>query len=178
MLTHPEAHGADSGDAFDVVAPSLPGFGFSDKPTKLGAIFHVGDLWQTLMTEVLGYERFAAHGGDWGSTVTEQLARSHARSLVGVHLTDVPFWHLFQKPSDLSSDEQRYVDATTKWQQKDGAYAHLSSATGVGRPFLQRSTLDRDAARRTFRGAGRTRVARRRHPAVLSSVAKKRAAGG
>jgi pimeloyl-ACP methyl ester carboxylesterase len=123
MLTHPEAHGADPGDAFDVVAPSLPGFGFSDKPTKPGAIFHVGDLWHTLMTEVLGYEHFAAHGGDWGSTVTEQLARSHARSLVGVHLTDVPFWHLFQKPNDLSHDEQRYLDATTKWQQKDGAYA-------------------------------------------------------
>ena len=123
MLTHPEAHGADPGDAFDVVAPSLPGFGFSDKPTRPGAIFHVGDLWHTLMTEVLGYERFAAHGGDWGSTVTEQLARSHAPSLVGVHLTDVPFWHLFQKPDDLSHAEQRYVDGTTQWQQKDGAYA-------------------------------------------------------
>jgi microsomal epoxide hydrolase len=123
MLTHPEAHGADPADAFDVVAPSLPGFGFSDKPRKPGAIFHVGDLWHTLMTEVLGYERFAAHGGDWGSTVTEQLARSHARALVGVHLTDVPFWHLFQKPGDLSPHEQRYLDATTKWQQKDGAYA-------------------------------------------------------
>jgi hypothetical protein len=73
MLTHPEAHGADPADAFDVVAPSLPGFGFSDKPTKPGAIFRVGDLWHTLMTDVLGYERFAAHGGDWGSTVTEQL---------------------------------------------------------------------------------------------------------
>jgi len=69
MLTHPEAHGADPADAFDVVAPSLPGFGFSDKPTRPGAIFHVGDLWHALMTEVLGYERFAAHGGDWGSTV-------------------------------------------------------------------------------------------------------------
>jgi pimeloyl-ACP methyl ester carboxylesterase len=55
--------------------------------------------------------------------VTEQLARSHARSLVGVHLTDVPFWHLFQKPQDLSHDEQRYIDTTTEWQQKDGAYA-------------------------------------------------------
>ena len=123
MLTHPEAHGADPADAFDVVVPSLPGFAFSDKPTKPGAIFRVGDLWHTLMTDVLGYERFAAHGGDWGSTVTEQLARSHARSVVGVHLTDVPFWHLFQKPTDLSRDEQRYIDATTKWQQKEGAYA-------------------------------------------------------
>ena len=123
MLTHPEAHGADPGDAFDVVVPSLPGFGFSDKPTRPGSIFRVGDLWHALMTDVLGYERFAAHGGDWGSTATEQLARSHARSLVGVHLTDVPFWHLFQRPGDLSPDEQRYIDATTEWQQKDGAYA-------------------------------------------------------
>ena len=123
MLTHPEAYGADPGDAFDVVVPSLPGFGFSDKPTKPGTIFRIGDLWHALMTDVLGYDRFAAHGGDWGSTVTEQLARSHARSLVGVHLTDVPFWHLFQKPEDLSHAEQRYLDATTKWQQKDGAYA-------------------------------------------------------
>ena len=123
MLTHPEAHGADPDDAFDVVVPSLPGFGFSDEPAKPGAIFGVGDLWHSLMTDVLGYERFAAHGGDWGSTVTEQLARSHARSLVGVHLTDVPFWHLFQKPGDLSHDEQQFLDATTKWQQTDGAYA-------------------------------------------------------
>ena len=123
MLTHPAAHGADPRDAFDVVVPSLPGFGFSDKPTKTGTIFHVGDLWHTLMTDVLGYERFAAHGGDWGGTVTEHLARSHARSLVGVHLTDVPFWHLFQKPDKLSRDEQRYVDATTAWMQKEGAYA-------------------------------------------------------
>jgi pimeloyl-ACP methyl ester carboxylesterase len=123
MLTHPELHGADPGDAFDVVVPSLPGFGFSDRPAKPGAIFHVGDLWHALMTEGLGYQRFAAHGGDWGSTVTEQLARSHAQSLVGVHLTDVPFWHLFQKPKDLSHGEQRYLDATAKWQQTDGAYA-------------------------------------------------------
>src|SRR5437762_446943 len=110
-------------DEIDGGVPSLPGFGFSDKPTKPGAIFRVGDLWHTLMTEVLGYERFAAHGGDWGSTVTEQLARSHARSVVGVHLTDVPFWHLFQKPDDLSHDEQRSLDSTTERQLLDGAYA-------------------------------------------------------
>src|SRR5215467_6667706 len=110
MLTHPREHGGDPADSFDVVVPSLPGFGFSAKPTKPGTIFRVGDLWHTLMTDVLGYECFAAHGGDWGSTVTEQIARSHARSLVGVHLTDVPFWHLFRKPRGLSHDEQRYLD--------------------------------------------------------------------
>jgi pimeloyl-ACP methyl ester carboxylesterase len=138
MLTHPEQYGADPGDAFDVVAPSLPGFGFSDKPTRPGAIFHVGDLWHALMTEVLGYERFAAHGGDWGSTVTEQLARSYARSLVGVHLTDVPFWHLFQRPSDLSRAEHRYLDETTTWQQKDGAYALIQGT----RPYTLAAALN------------------------------------
>jgi hypothetical protein len=65
-------------------------------------IFHVHDLWARLMTEKLGYERFGAHGGDWGSTVTEQLARSHGDVVVAIHLTDVPFGHLFQKPDDPS----------------------------------------------------------------------------
>jgi microsomal epoxide hydrolase len=123
MLTHPEEHGGSAADAFDVVVPSLPGFGFSEKPSKPGVIFHVGDLWHALMTDALGYTQFAALGGDWGSTVTEQLARSHAKSLVGIHLTDVPFWHLFQKPKDASHEEQNYLEATTKWQQTDGAYA-------------------------------------------------------
>lgn len=123
MLAHPEVYGGDEADAFDVVVPSLPGFGFSDKPSRPGGIFRVGDLWHTLMTETLGYERFAAHGGDWGSTVTEQLARSHAGSVVGIHLTDVPFWHIFRKPRDLTHDEQAYLDTNTKWQQTEGAYA-------------------------------------------------------
>jgi hypothetical protein len=58
------------------------------------------------MTEVLGYQKFGAHGGDWGSTVTEQLARSHPDS-VAIHLTDVPFGHIFRKPDDPSPDEAK-----------------------------------------------------------------------
>jgi pimeloyl-ACP methyl ester carboxylesterase len=81
MLTRPEAYGADPGDAFDVVVPSLPGFGFSDKPTRPGAIFHVGDLWNTLMTEVLGDERFAPHGGDWDSTTVRSAQPRDTRAL-------------------------------------------------------------------------------------------------
>jgi pimeloyl-ACP methyl ester carboxylesterase len=123
MLTDPERHGGDASDAFDVVVPSLPGFGFSDRPPKPGFIFHVGGLWHKLMKDVLGYERYAAHGGDWGSTVTEQLARSHADSLVGIHLTDVPFWHLFQPPKDPTRAEKRFLDASAAWQKKEGAYA-------------------------------------------------------
>jgi pimeloyl-ACP methyl ester carboxylesterase len=57
MLTDPEAYGGDASDAFDVVAPNLPGFGFSDKPSKPGSIFRIGDLWHTLMTDALGYSQ-------------------------------------------------------------------------------------------------------------------------
>jgi hypothetical protein len=88
-----------------------------------------GDLWQKLMTEELGYSRFGAHGGDWGSTITEHLARSHAASVVGIHLTDVPFWHIFQKPSDLTQNEQKFLERNKRWQKEDGAYAMLSLQT-------------------------------------------------
>jgi hypothetical protein len=69
---------------------SVPGYGFSDKPVKHDSIFQVHDLWGRLMSEKLGYPKFGAHDGDWGSTVTEQLARSHPGSVIAIHLTDVP----------------------------------------------------------------------------------------
>jgi pimeloyl-ACP methyl ester carboxylesterase len=122
-LTDPAAHGGDAADAFDVVVPSLPGYGFSDPPSAAGATFRIGELWHALMTEGFGYERYGAHGGDWGSTVTEQIARSHAGSVVGIHLTDVPFWHQFQKPSDLSSAERAFFADTEAWVEQEGAYA-------------------------------------------------------
>jgi pimeloyl-ACP methyl ester carboxylesterase len=123
MLTDPAAHGGDAADSFDIIVPSLPGYGFSDKPREPGVLFRVGDLWASLMTEQLGYRRFGTHGGDWGSTVTEHLARSHATSVVGIHLTDVPFLHLFEKPSGLTHREQQFVDSAEKWQKREGAYA-------------------------------------------------------
>ncbi|HEY2806423.1 MAG TPA: epoxide hydrolase [Gemmatimonadales bacterium] len=125
MLTDPAAHGGDPSDSFDVVVPSLPGYGFSDPPAKQGMLFKIADLWADLMKKQLRYERFGAHGGDWGSTITEHLARSHADAVVGIHLTDVPFLHLFQKPRDLSHTEQSFAEAAEKWQQKEGAYAMI-----------------------------------------------------
>jgi pimeloyl-ACP methyl ester carboxylesterase len=127
MLTDPETYGGDPEDAFHVVVPSLPGFGFSDEPKKAGTIFHINDLWADLMKNGLGYQRFGAHGGDWGGIVTEQLARSHAELLVGIHLTDIPFTHIFQKPGDLSAAEEKYLAANQKWQEAEGAYAMIQS---------------------------------------------------
>jgi len=129
MLTDPVAHGGRAEDAFDVVVPDLPGYGFSDKPAKHGAIFQVNDLWASLMTDKLGYPKFGAHGGDWGSTVTEQLARSHPGSVLAIHLTDVPFGHLLQKrPDDLSPAEKRFFEHNDTWLPTEGAYATIQSS--------------------------------------------------
>ena len=125
MLTKPAAFGADPADAFDVVVPSIPGYGFSDPRKEHGGIFGYGDLWHELMADTLGYQRYGAHGGDWGGTITEQLARGHASSVAGMHLTDIPFWHLFQKPSDLSGEERKFLERSEKWQRSDGAYAMI-----------------------------------------------------
>jgi pimeloyl-ACP methyl ester carboxylesterase len=125
LLTDPASFGGKAEDAFDVVVPDLPGYGFSGPPPRSGTTFRVHDLWATLMRDRLGYARFGAHGGDWGSTVSEHLARSHAKSVVGIHLTDVPFWHTFQKPDDLSPAEEKQLAATSDFMLKQGAYAMI-----------------------------------------------------
>lgn len=122
-LTDPAAYGADASDAFDVIVPSLPGYAFSDKPPKTGGAFELGNLWHRLMHDELGYRRFGAHGGDWGALVSEQLARSHSASVVGIHLTEVPFWHAFQRPKDPSPAELEFLEQNAHFQETKGAYA-------------------------------------------------------
>ncbi len=121
-LTDPAAFGADPSDSFDVVVPSLPGYAFSDKPAKTGGAFEIGNLWHRLMYEELGYRRFGAHGGDWGALVSEQLARSHATSVVGIHLTEVPFWHAFQKPKDANAEERDFLARNAEFREREEAY--------------------------------------------------------
>jgi pimeloyl-ACP methyl ester carboxylesterase len=88
-LTDPGAYGGDPADAFDVVVPSLPGFVFSTPLERTGVSWlETADLWATLMGDVLGYERFAAHGGDWGAMVTTQLGHKYAERMIGIHLTN------------------------------------------------------------------------------------------
>ncbi|HEY3499009.1 MAG TPA: epoxide hydrolase [Polyangiaceae bacterium] len=124
-LADPVAYGGDPRDAFDVVVPSLPGYGFSATIDKPGAWFQFGSLFHELMTGELGYERFGVHGGDWGSTVGDQLARSHPASVIGLHLTDVPFWRAFQKPRDASPAEAAYLKAMEGYLMDVGAYAAI-----------------------------------------------------
>ncbi len=84
-LTDPAAYGGDSADAFDVVIPSLPGFGFSNPARPDLNFWKAADLWVRLMVDRLGYERFAAHGCDMGAMLTAQLAHAHAERLIGIH---------------------------------------------------------------------------------------------
>ena len=88
-LTDPAAHGGTAADAFHLVCPSLPGFGFSGKPSVPGwGVARIADAWDELMTR-LGYARYGAQGGDWGSSVTSALGIRHPGRLAGIHLNMV-----------------------------------------------------------------------------------------
>ena len=112
-------------DDFDLVVPSIPGYGLSDRPTRPGTdSARVADRFAGLMG-TLGHARFAYHGGDLGSGIGEQLAMRHPDRLTALHLTDVPYWHLFVGDSaTLSPAEQDYRRRGEQWSQQEGAYAH------------------------------------------------------
>lgn len=112
LLTDPARFGGDPADAFDVVVPSVPGFGFSDRPRNRGMTSaRIAELWARLMTEILGYTRFGAAGGDLGSGVTQHLALLRPDSVVGIHLTDIGFYFLNAGRPDLSEAERTCVMA-------------------------------------------------------------------
>jgi pimeloyl-ACP methyl ester carboxylesterase len=112
MLTDPARFGGDPADSFDVIVPDLPGFGFSDRPRKPGmTLARTAEIWARLMTDVLGYQRYAAAGGDFGSVVTQLLALAHPESVVGIHVTDLGFFTLNAYQPDLTAAEKQYVGA-------------------------------------------------------------------
>lgn len=129
LLTDPARYGGDANDSFDVVVPSLPGYGFSDKPRQKDFNSKSSvDLFAHLMTKELGYERFAMHGGDIGSGLTETMAYTHPDALLGIHLTDIPYWHLFSiSDTDLSEAERKYLENGQQWSKTEGAYAMLQA---------------------------------------------------
>ena len=121
-LTDPATHGGSAGDAFHVVVPSLPGYGWSDKPARTGwGIEHIADAWVELMARC-GYERFAAQGGDWGAAVTTLLAQRHEDRLLGIHLNLVrPVPPKGQ--SELSAEEQHTVERGQHYRRWGSGYS-------------------------------------------------------
>lgn len=118
-LTDPAAHGGDPADAFHLVCPSLPGYGFSDRPSEPGwGIDRIAAAWAVLM-ERLGYERYGAAGSDWGTSVSTRLAQLDAEHVVGIHLVPPlapPDPDTFD---DLTAQEQaalRTLDEAGRWE--------------------------------------------------------------
>src|SRR4051794_20461825 len=79
------------------------------------------------MTDELGYDQFMAHGGDWGGTITEQLAHDHTKNLLAIHLTYLPFQHTLEPPKDASGAETKFFEKIQRWQQTEGAYSMIQS---------------------------------------------------
>jgi pimeloyl-ACP methyl ester carboxylesterase len=136
-LTDPMAHGGDAEDAFDVVVPSIPGYGFSGKPTATGwDPVHIARAWVELMKR-LGYTRFVAQGGDWGAQITDVMGAHAAPELLGIHsnmpgtvppdvakaLASNVLGAGDPSPSGLSADEQRAYDRLSFLYTKGIGYA-------------------------------------------------------
>jgi pimeloyl-ACP methyl ester carboxylesterase len=128
LLADPASHGGDAADSFDVVAPSLPGFGFSDHAQDRGMeVQRVAGMWNKLMTQNLGYPKFAAQGGDIGSGVTARLGFAHADTLFGIHLTSITRPNPYMGPGSrpVTEAEQALITQRDKWFDDEGGYNHI-----------------------------------------------------
>jgi pimeloyl-ACP methyl ester carboxylesterase len=126
MLSDPRGYGVDTEDSFDVVVPSLPGFGFSSRPLKSGFL-RVDNLWHKLMVDVLGYHHFVAHGTDIGARVTSALGRHHSEVVAAIQIASVDLEWPDPLPDDLSTVERDYIECVHQWKKKDGAYAEIQA---------------------------------------------------
>ena len=126
MLTDPARFGGDPADAFTVVAPSLPGYAFSftaGQP-RLG-VAEIADLFAALMTDVLGYRRFAAQGGDWGAFITSCLGAAYPDRLAGIHVNLLAVRRDLTPPATPTEDEQRYLDQLGHWLREETGYMQI-----------------------------------------------------
>ncbi len=147
-LAHPERFGASVQDAFDVVAPSLPGFGFSGRPTRPIGPRRVAKLFDTLMTETLGYGGYIAQGGDWGGAISSWLGFDHAAACRAIHINimtmrdpdgprgpDEERWAAEFRRQQLMEDGYRTIQAT---KPQTLSYAMMDSPVGVAAWIIEK----------------------------------------
>ena len=124
MLADPAAFGGSADDAFDVVMPALPGFGFSDRPTRPHEV-NAEDLFNTLMTEHLGYSAYLASGTDIGAGVATRLALKYPNSVRGIHIASVVDPPVIIASQPLTDAEKAYKARSARWEEEEGAYEHV-----------------------------------------------------
>ena len=124
MLTDPAAHGGDAKDSFTVIAPSLPGYGFSDHPrARAMNIQAIADIFFKLMTDVLGFKRFAVQGGDWGAAVTSRIGEVYARSLYGIHINMIAIGPAEGRSAvELTPEEKVFLGNMEKFRTNETGY--------------------------------------------------------
>ncbi|MGW6332975.1 epoxide hydrolase family protein [Nocardia rhamnosiphila] len=125
-LTDPARHGGDSKDAFHVVCPSIPGFGFSDKPAKTGwGCERIADAWVEVMTR-LGYDRFAVEGGDFGALISKDVAKQHPERVIGLHLSS-PCRFPTADETPENDSERAALERIGKYVGEEAGYAAVQS---------------------------------------------------
>jgi pimeloyl-ACP methyl ester carboxylesterase len=126
-LTDPGAHGGDPADAFHVVAPSIPGYGFSGRPSEPGwNITRVAQTFATLMQR-LGYDRYGAQGGDWGSIISREVGVIDPAHVSGVHLNMLMTRPRRDDPIELTDDERERLAGYDTWVKEGAGYNRLQS---------------------------------------------------
>jgi pimeloyl-ACP methyl ester carboxylesterase len=125
LLSDPGAHGADPADAFTVIVPSLPGYGFSGPPPPTGLTGRqVAALWHALVASGLRHEHYVAHGSDLGAGVTAWLARDYPHAVLAIHVATPG---LAVAPTPRTQSEEAYAAAVDAWTAEEGGYAHEHS---------------------------------------------------
>ena len=118
-LAHPERYGGNIEDGFDVIVPSLPGFGFSGKPPRPYGPRRMASIFDKLMTEVLGYSNYIAQGGDWGGAISSWLGYEHAPACCAIHLNIMTMRHV---DGPKGTEEKEWADKFEKEQELENGY--------------------------------------------------------
>lgn len=108
----------------DVIIPSIPGFGFSDVPESMASEANAEYLHQ-LVTEILGYKSYFVVVNDYGAFIGEKMALKYPQSVIGLHLADIPFYHLYTSNDNLSQAENDHIQKINDWSMRDGAYGMI-----------------------------------------------------
>ena len=125
-LTDPARFGGDPADAFTVIAPSLPGYGLSFQPGQPRfSLEDMADCFASLMTDVLGYSRFAAQGGDFGAFVSARLGYAHADRMIGIHLNMLPLAREFTPFAGTEDEKRLYHENLADWLEEGTGYSTI-----------------------------------------------------